>query len=126
LWSEISTRGWSHEHPEFAGFLRELGVISTAREHCPCFLGEVDGRPGGAAVLSIHDGVALFGGSSTIPELRHRGLHAALLEERMRYAFEQDCELAMMVALAGSDSQRNAERKGFQIAYTRMKWKLFS
>ena len=49
LWSEISTRGWSHEHPEFAGFLRELGVISTAREHCPCFLGEVDGRPGGAA-----------------------------------------------------------------------------
>ena len=37
-----------------------------------------------------------------------------------------DCDLAMMVALAGSDSQRNAERKGFQIAYTRMKWKLFS
>jgi hypothetical protein len=31
-----------------------------------------------------------------------------------------------MVAAAGSDSQRNAERRGFQIAYTRTKWKLYS
>jgi hypothetical protein len=34
------------------------------------------------------------------------------------------CDLAMMVTLPGSDSQRNAERNGFQIAYTRMKWEL--
>lgn len=39
----------------------------------------------------------------------------------MRYAFDHDCDLAMMVAEAGSESQRNAERKGFQIAYTRIK-----
>jgi hypothetical protein len=31
----------------------------------------------------------------------------------------------MMVALPGSDSQRNAERRGFQVAYTRTKWQLF-
>jgi hypothetical protein len=44
----------------------------------------------------------------------------------MRYAFDHGCDLAMMVAAAGSDSQRNAERKGFQIAYTRIKWRLSS
>jgi GNAT superfamily N-acetyltransferase len=76
--------------------------------------------------LSIHDNVALFGGSSTIPELRRRGLQSALLHERMRYAFDHGCDLAMMVTLPGSESQRNAERKGFQIAYTRTKWKLCS
>jgi hypothetical protein len=32
----------------------------------------------------------------------------------------------MMVAEAGSESQRNAERKGFRVAYTRMKWSLSS
>jgi hypothetical protein len=32
----------------------------------------------------------------------------------------------MMVALPGSDSQRNAERKGFHIAYTRTKWQLIN
>ncbi|HZS28808.1 MAG TPA: hypothetical protein VFB76_16395 [Candidatus Angelobacter sp.] len=76
--------------------------------------------------MSIHEGVALLGGSATVPELRRRGLHAALLEERMRYACDHGCDLALMVALAGSDSQRNAERKGFRVAYTRMKWQLFS
>lgn len=44
----------------------------------------------------------------------------------MRYAFDHDCDLAMMVAEAGSESQRNAERKGFQTAYTRIKWRLSS
>src|ERR1700721_516342 len=34
--------------------------------------------------------------------------------------------IGMMVAEAGSESQRNAERKGFRIAYTRMKWRLSS
>ena len=73
----------------------------------------------------MHDGVALLGGAATVPELRRRGLQAALLEERLRYAFEHGCDLAMMVAEAGSNSQRNAERKGFRIAYTRTKWQLF-
>jgi GNAT superfamily N-acetyltransferase len=56
--------------------------------------------------------------------MRRRGLQAALLEARMRYAFERGCPLAMMVTEAGSQSQRNAERKGFRIAYTRTKWRL--
>lgn len=125
LWSCISRKGWTHEHPELSDFLLEVGAISSAREHSVCFLAEVDGKPGAAGVLCMHDGVALFGGSATIPELRRRGLQAALLEERMRYAFDQGCNLAMMVAEAGSNSQRNAERKGFRMAYTRTKWRLF-
>jgi GNAT superfamily N-acetyltransferase len=125
LWSSISRKGWTHEHPELSDFLLKVGAISSAREHSVCFLAEVDDRPGAAGVLCMHNGVALFGGSATIPELRRRGLQAALLEERMRYAFDQGCNLAMMVAEAGSNSQRNAERKGFRMAYTRTKWRLF-
>jgi GNAT superfamily N-acetyltransferase len=66
----------------------------------------------------------LFAGAATVPELRRRGLQAALLEERMRYASDHGCDLAMMVAEAGSLSQRNAERQGFRVAYTRLKWRL--
>jgi hypothetical protein len=57
-------------------------------------------------------------------ELRRRGLHTALLHERMRYASENGYDLAMMVAEVGSPSQLNAEREGFRIAYTRTKWRL--
>jgi len=124
LWNEISTRGWSHDHPELREFLLQLGAVSSVREHSVCFLAEVDGQPGAAGVLSIHEGVALFGGAATVPELRRRGLQAALLAERMRYARDHGCDLAMMVTEAASNSQRNAERKGFRIAYTRTKWRL--
>lgn len=117
LWAEISARGWGHGQLMF-------GAIAAAREMSPCFLAEIDGQPGAAASLSIHDGVALFAGAATIPELRRRGLQAALLQERMRYASQHGCDLAMMVAEAGGESQRNAERKGFRIAYTRTKWLL--
>ena len=124
LWTDISTRGWAHEHPELREFLGQLGAVSSAREHTLCFLAELDDEPGAAGVLCIHQGVALLGGSATVPELRRRGLQTALLHERMRYAFDHGCDLAMIVAHPGSDSQRNAERKGFRIAYTRTKWRL--
>jgi len=125
-WAELNARGWMQEHPELFDFIREFGRIAAARDHCASFLAEFDGQPAAAGSLSIHDGVALFAGASTVPELRCRGLQAALLHERMRYAFEQRCDLVMMVAEAGSNSQRNAERKGFRVAYTRTKWKLDS
>jgi GNAT superfamily N-acetyltransferase len=125
LWNGISTRGWSHDHPELMDFLLQFGAVSSAREHSVCFLAEVDGQPGAAGVLSLHEGVALFGGAATVPELRRRGLQSALLAERMRYARNHGCDLAMMVTEAASNSQRNAERTGFRIAYTRTKWRLF-
>lgn len=126
LWAQVNARGWSYEHPELADFILESGALASARTQSVCFLGECDGQPGAAGTLCIHEGVALFGGAATVPEFRRRGLQAALLDARMRYAADHGCDLAMMVAEAGSNSQRNAERKGFQIAYTRTKWRLFS
>ena len=124
LWGNISARGWTHEHPELQEFVEQMGILSVARENSPCFLAEIDGNPGAAGAMCIHKGVALFAGAATVPELRRRGLQAALLQARMSHAFEQGCDLAMMVAEAGSNSQRNAEREGFRVAYTRIKWKL--
>jgi GNAT superfamily N-acetyltransferase len=125
LWAQINARGWAHEHPELLDFLGEFGPVAFAREHAVNFVAELNGRAGAAGALSLHDGVALFAGATTVPEMRRRGLQAALLEVRMRYAFEHGYELAMMVTETGSQSQRNAERKGFRIAYTRTKWQLY-
>lgn len=124
LWAGIAARGWTHEHPELLPFIQQFGALAAAKDGCTCFLAELDGQPGAAGALNIHEGVALFAGASTVPEMRRRGLQSALLQERMRYAADQGCDLAMMVAEAGSESQRNAERQGFRIAYTRTKWRL--
>jgi GNAT superfamily N-acetyltransferase len=124
LWTDISAKGWTHERPELLDFILQTSAISAARANSPSFLAEFDGQPGASGSLFIHEGVALFAGAATVPEMRRRGLQGALLRERMRYAFDHGCDLAMMVAEAGSNSQRNAERSGFQIAYTRIKWRL--
>jgi len=126
LWASVNAKAWIHEYPELLDFFRQTTAISSAREQSPCFLAELEGQPGATGSLCIHNGVALFAGAATVPEMRRRGLQAALLQERMRYAFDHGCDLAMMVAEAGSNSQRNAERNGFRVAYTRMKWRLFA
>ena len=121
LWSETSAQGWS-EFPEVVPFVRDMGRIAATSEGNTTFFAELDGRPIATGSLAIHDGVALLAGASTIPSARKRGAQRALLEARLRYAAEQGCDLAMMGAAPGSASQRNAERQGFRIAYTRIKW----
>jgi GNAT superfamily N-acetyltransferase len=103
--------------------MRDIGALLVHRESSACFMAEIDGREAAAGALLVHDGVALFAGASTVPEFRRRGLQGALLAARMNYAREQGCDLAMMVAEAGSNSQRNAQRQGFLVAYTRIKWR---
>ncbi len=124
LWASINARSWCHEHPELLEFLQNNGLMVASRENSVSFLAEYDGVPGAVGTLSLYNGVALFAGAATVPELRGRGLQAALLTERMNYAFSHGFDLAMMVTEVGSGSQRNAERRGFKIAYTRTKWRL--
>lgn len=122
LWAQTSFEGWS-EFPEYADFFRDLAKVS-AHSKGPSFLAEMEGKPIATGALTIHGDVALLAGASTIPEARRQGAQLALLEDRLRYAATQGCTVAMMVALPGSGSQRNAERHGFRIAYTRTKWHL--
>ena len=125
LWARTAASGWA-ELTEFADRILELSKLTAKRAGGLSFLAELDGRPIATGAMFIHDGVALLAGASTIPEGRRQGAQLALLESRLRYAAEKDCDIAMMCALPGSASQRNAERQGFRIAYTRIKWSLIS
>ncbi len=124
-WAQTSARGWS-EHPEFTEMILGFGRTFAATVGATGMQAEIGGKSIATGVVFIADGVALLAGASTIPEARRQGAQSALLEARLRYAVEQGCDLAMMCALPGSPSQRNAQRNGFQIAYTRTKWKLGS
>ena len=121
LYARLAARGWS-EFPEVQPFIE--GFARTSLERATCFVAEINGTPIAAAALFLHDGVALLAGASTVPEGRRRGAQLALLDTRLRFAASNGCDLAMMCAAPGSASQRNAERNGFRIAYTRTKWQL--
>lgn len=121
LWAETAAKGWS-ELPELADLMFGLGEVTARRKDGLSFLAELDGNAIATGALVLHEGVALLAGASTVPEGRRQGAQLALLESRLRHAAEKGCDLAMMCALPGSASQRNAERQGFRIAYTRIKW----
>jgi GNAT superfamily N-acetyltransferase len=123
LWANTAADGWS-ESAEAAAFVRQLGTVMMSRRCTTSFFAEIDGAPVATGGLNIHGAVALFAGASTLPAFRNRGAQSALLDARLRFAAERGCDLAMMVALPGSGSQKNAERAGFRVAYTRTKWQL--
>ena len=123
LWAQTAAAGWN-EFPEYADLMLELSRISAMRTAAFSFFAELDGQPIATGALSICEGVALLAGASTIPAARQQGAQRALLDARLRHAAAQGCDLALMCALPGSASQRNAERQGFRIAYTRVKWQL--
>jgi hypothetical protein len=121
LWAETAARGWAGI-PELGDAVLDLARVSAHSRSALPFLAELDGRPIATGALNIRDGVGLLAGASTVPEERRQGAQLGLLDSRLRYAAEQGCDLAMMGAAPGSGSQRNAERHGFRIAYTRIKW----
>ena len=123
LWAKTAARGWSGE-TGFSDLLTGLFYISAKRSVSLSFVAEVNEQPIATGSLLIHEGVALLAGASTIPEGRKQGAQLSLLEIRLRHAAEKGCDIAMMGAAPGSASQRNAERQGFRIAYTRIKWGL--
>jgi len=123
LWSRTCARGWD-VHPEFEEFLVGLGRVTACCEGAISFFACLDDEPVATAVLRCDGGVALLAGASTVPEARRQGAQRALLDARLSMAAGQGCDLAMMCAEPGSASQRNAERQGFRIAYTRTKWQL--
>ena len=78
-----------------------------------------DGVLAGGAGLRIADGVAQFAGAATAPAHRRHGIQAALLSARLVDAAAAGCDVAVIVTQPGSKSQQNAQRRGFDLLYTR-------
>ncbi len=96
-----------------------IALPSAHKADTRCFLAHIAGAPAGGGALAIHEGVAICYSAGVRPEMRRLGVQRALLHARLCYAKDQGCDLAMVQTTPGSDSQRNIERFGFRIAYTK-------
>ena len=122
LWIETSIAGWSADLA-VAAFIRTIAEANIKNPTMTHYLVEADGAPIATASLGVHDGVALFAGASTRPEARGKGAQMAVLAQRLVDAKARGCTIALVVTAVGSTSQRNAERNGFRVAYTRTMWR---
>ena len=86
-----------------------------------CYLAVADsGENAGGGALAVNHGLATLFADSTIARFRRQGLHLALISVRLREALAQGCDLATASTLPGSASQRNYERMGFRVVYTKI------
>ena len=110
------------ENVEIPQGLLDVFLSCFHAERAFFFLAEVDGVAAGGGMMSVHQRVASLGGAGTLPEFRNRGVQQALLLARLAAAAESGCDLAMVATGPGSGSQRNVERQGFRVVYTRVKF----
>lgn len=121
-WAQTCAAGWRTENEAIADYLLDFGKVSA---HCDSgfpFVVERGHQFIATGMMFIIDGVALLAGASTVASARKQGAQSALLNARLQRAHDFGCTVAMMCAAPGTQSQRNAEKNGFRIAYTRIKW----
>lgn len=118
LWLRVSAQGFSGQENPPPVAIDVLGPNIYAQA-ATSFLAWVDGEPAGAAGMFVHEGCVELGGASTRLPFRQRGVHGALLAARLAAARRMGCDLAQVGTSPGSAAQRNIERAGFSVAYTR-------
>jgi GNAT superfamily N-acetyltransferase len=119
---------WSHtvghaffEQPELTGAEMDVGRAVFDMPGALCYLAATEsGRHAGGAALVIHNGLAVLFSDGAIPAHRRLGLHRELIQARLYEALAQGCVMAAASTQPGSPSQRNYERMGFQVAYTKV------
>jgi GNAT superfamily N-acetyltransferase len=84
------------------------------------YFASIDGETAAGAALFIRDGLATLCADGAVPHFRRRGLQSELILARLNEAAARGCDLATASTAPGSLSQRNYERLGFQVAYTKL------
>ncbi|MDD3825478.1 MAG: GNAT family N-acetyltransferase [Anaerolineae bacterium] len=117
LW--LRTVGEGFEGKEAPPETRSILAPNFYGDRAEPFLAWIDGQPAGGGAFVSHEGVAELCSASTRPAFRRRGVQLALLRARLEEAARAGNDVAMAHTAPGSPSQRNVERAGFRLAYTR-------
>ena len=99
-------------------------AAALARDDVRAYVARLDGEDAAAGVLFLHGADAYAATASTVERFRGRGCQAALLARRLDDAAAAGAELFSSLTILGSPSQRNLERAGLRVAYTKTAWRL--
>jgi ribosomal protein S18 acetylase RimI-like enzyme len=119
-WAQTIAKGFLTDESQL-DFMLEIGHTFVNSKKSQHFVAKIGDQFVGGGVLLIKNEIASLYGTSTIPQFRNRGVQSAIIEARLAYAVAAGCEIAMVTTMPGSNSQRNLERQGFRVIYTRSK-----
>lgn len=100
-----------------------IGVIRSffRRASGRCFVALAENEIAAGGCVSADQQLAELYGAATAAKFRKHGGQSLLIAARLAWALEQGCDLATTTTQPGSSSQRNYERAGFRVVYSRSK-----
>jgi GNAT superfamily N-acetyltransferase len=126
LWLDVMSDGFAHaddqgvpSHEDFPRDVMDLAQRDFAAAGVRRYIALRDGIAAGGASVAMTDGIAQMAGAATAPAHRRRGIQTALLAARLADAAAEGCDIAVITTQPGSVSQRNVQRSGFDLLYTR-------
>ena len=120
LWSHTVGRGF-FDQGDLTSAEMDVGRAIFAMPGALCYLAVGStGEPAGGGALAVRDGLATLFADSTIATFRRQGIHRELISARLNEAIALGCDTATASTLPGSTSQRNFERLGFEVVYTKV------
>jgi GNAT superfamily N-acetyltransferase len=125
-WIAVVVEGVAHPNeegmPSHETFPRET-VEHAERDFAAAgivrYVALLDGVVAGGGSYRVTDGIAQLTGAATAPAQRRRGVQSALLAARLADAAASGCDIAVVSTQPASPSQRNVQRRGFDLLYTR-------
>lgn len=121
IFAEIYINGFQMPHFLKNGVAQNNQILHK-NKHWTFYLASYNNEPAGIGVLFIKNRIATLAAAATLPHLRNKGIHHALIKRRMYQAYLQECNFIVGQARFGSTSQNNMERAGLLIAYTKAIW----
>jgi ribosomal protein S18 acetylase RimI-like enzyme len=125
-WLDVVTDGVAHpdtqglpSHEEFPREAVDRAERDFAAAGVMRYVALRDGAIAGGASVRVAEGVAQLTGAATAPAHRRRGIQSALLSARLADAAAAGCDIAVVTTQPASRSQRNVQRRGFELLYTR-------
>jgi GNAT superfamily N-acetyltransferase len=117
-WDHVIARGFAEYGPVPENLFASFATLPDSLN----FLARVGDEPvgGGMGTVMREAGIAALFGTATTRQFRGRGVQTALINRRLWEAAQQGCEYAVVSTMPGSGSQRNMERRGFRVAYTKI------
>lgn len=122
LWHAVTVLGYAQQNLQASHHLSRYFNCYARMEHAKAFIAKLNGVTVGGSVIAIDDNhVGELNLSSTLLDFRGRGVQQALIAKRLSYAKSKGCKLVTASFTPGSLAQKNCERFGFKLAYTRIK-----
>ena len=120
LWTDTMLRGFFPGGDIPSGWDKLLMPMAQLSNGMPT-IAWADGKPVAAfgGLICREWKLLMLGGTSTSPEYRGRGIQTAAIGQRLAIGVREGCDLAVVVTRGGTTSQRNAERMGFTLAYSK-------